>query len=168
MKTSELKQLIKEEIKKSLKEVGEATLEPYPWKKSIVEDGITVYNFKTDLGSIYRVSLDRFMYDNFPKINEEIPAIEVVFAVIDESGKYYSTSKITNKGEIYRVMSTIVDIIKSFILKNPEINVIMYEPMKKEGEINSKRGELYKTFIKKQIPTATFKDSYSDIIVRLP
>jgi hypothetical protein len=167
MKKSELKSLIKEEIKKSLNEVGEATLEPYSWKKSKVEDGITFYNFKTDLGSIYKVSLDRFMYDNFPKVNEEIPAIEVVFAV-DEGKKNYSTSKITNKGEMYRVMSTIVNIIKSFILKNPEIKVIMYEPMKKEGEINSKRGELYKAFIKKQIPDATFKDSYSDIIVRLP
>jgi hypothetical protein len=166
MKKSELKEIIKEELKNILKEVGEATLEPYPWKKSKVKDGITFYDFETDLGSIYKVSLDRFMYDNFPKINEEIPAIEVIFAV-DEGKKNYSTSKITNKGEMYRVMSTIVNIIKSFILKNPEIKVIMYSPTKKEGEKNSKRGELYKAFIKKQIPTATFKDSYSDIIVRL-
>lgn len=167
MKKSELKQLIKEEIQKSLKEVGEATTSPYSWKKTKYEDGITYYDFKTDLGTIYKVSLDRFIYDNFPKINEELPAIEVIFAV-KEDKENYSTGKVTNKGEIYRVMSTVVDIIKSFISKNPEIKVIKYEPMKKEGEINSKRGELYKAFIKKQIPTATFEESYFDVIVKLP
>lgn len=166
MKYSQLRQIIKEEISKVLNEIGEATSEPYPWKKASKKEDVIFFTFTTDEGTIYKVALDNYIYEDFHEGNKEYPAIEVSFG-IKEKGKY-STTTVTNKGEMYRVMSTIVDIIKDYLKRNNTIKAIIYAPIKKEGDTGYKRNDLYMAFIKKQIPGATFEDSYGSVIVKIP
>ncbi len=148
-----------------LKEVGEATTTPYKWKKASTKENTVFFTFTTDQDTSYKVALENYIYEDFHDDNKELPAIDVSFG-IKENGAY-SPSLLTNKGEMYRVMSTIVDIIKDYLNRNKMIKVIMYEPLKKEGEKGFKRNDLYMAFIKKQIPTAKFEDSYGSVIVKI-
>jgi hypothetical protein len=166
MKHSQLRQIIKEEISKVLSEVGEATSEPYIWKKASTKEDVVFFTFTTDQGSIYKVALDNYIYEDFYDNNKEYPAIEVSFGIKEKS--QFSTTTVTNKGEMYRVMSTVVDIVKDYLNRNKNIKAIIYQPTKKEDNIDNKRNNLYMAFIKKQIPGATFEDSYGSIIVKIP
>ena len=152
-------------LKDILKEVGEATTTPYKWKKASTKRRTVFFTFTTDQDTSYKVSLENYIYEDFHDDNKEYPAIEVTFG-IKENGAYSPTT-VTNKGEMYRFMSTIVDIIKDYIKRNDNIKVIIYEPIKKEGEKGFKRNDLYMAFIKKQIPTAKFEDSYGSVIVKI-
>ena len=152
-------------LKDILKEVGEATSAPYKWKKASTKRRTVFFTFTTDQDTSYKVALENYIYEDFHDDNKELPAIEVTFG-IKENGAYSPTT-VTNKGEMYRVMSTIVDIIKDYIKRNDNIKAIIYEPIKKEGEKGFKRNDLYMAFIKKQIPTAKFEDSYGSVIVKI-
>jgi hypothetical protein len=156
-----------------LNEVGEATTTPYKWKKVFTKEDTVFFAFKTDQGTSYKVALENYVYEDFKENDKEYPAIEVSFGIIpgaepnmagDYTGDMFTVS---NKGEMYRVMSTIVNIIKDYIKRNDNIKVIIYEPIKKEGEKGFKRNDLYMAFIKKQIPTAKFEDSYGSVIVKI-
>ena len=156
-----------------LKEVGEGTATPYKWKKVFTKEDTVFFAFKTDQGTSYKVALENYVYEDFHDDNKELPAIEVSFGIIpgaepnmygDYTGDMFTVS---NKGEMYRVMSTIVNIIKDYIKRNDNIKAIIYEPIKKEGEKGFKRNDLYMAFIKKQIPTAKFEDSYGSVIVKI-
>ena len=148
-----------------LKEVGEATSVPYKWKKASTKRRTVFFTFTTDQDTSYKVALENLEYKDFKENDKELPAIEVSFG-IKENGAYSPTT-VTNKGEVYRVMSTIVDIIKDYLNRNKMIKAIIYEPLKKEGEKGFKRNDLYMAFIKKQIPTAKFEDSYGSVIVKI-
>ena len=148
-----------------LKEIGEGTATPYKWKKASKKEDVVFFTFTTDEGTIYKVALDNYTYEDVKDNNKEYPAIEVSFG-IKEKGKY-STSAVTNKGEMYRVMATIVNIIKDYLKQNSNIKAIIYAPVKKEGDITYKRNDLYMAFIKKQFPSATFEDSYGSVIVKI-
>jgi hypothetical protein len=43
----------------------------------------------------------------------------------------------------------------------------MYERLIHEVELGFKRNDLYMAFIKKQIPTEKFEDSYGSVIVKI-
>jgi hypothetical protein len=117
--------------------------------------------------------LENYVYEDFKENDKEYPAIEVSFGIIPgaEPNMYgdYTGDMVTvsNKGEMYRVMSTIVNIIKDYIKRNDNIKAIIYEPIKKEGEKGFKRNDLYMAFIKKQMPAAKFEDSYGSVIVKI-
>jgi hypothetical protein len=85
-------------------------------------------------------------------------------------GRGYSSKITTNKGEHLKVMSTIVDILKEYIKKNPAVKAIMYSPAKKDNEevFGTQRDILYKAFIKKAVPSATFvrEDDYTIAIIK--
>ena len=161
-------------LKDILKEVGEATTTPYKWKKVFTKEDTVFFAFKTDQGTSYKVALENYVYEDFKENDKEYPAIEVSFGIIsgaepNTAGAKYAGDMFTvsNKGEMYRVMSTIVNIIKDYIKRNDNIKAIIYEPIKKEGEKGFKRNDLYMAFIKKQIPTAKFEDRYGSVIVEI-
>jgi hypothetical protein len=103
---------------KDLKEVGEATQEPYKWtvKRSYWEAHLMeiTYNFTTDKGIKYQA----LFYENAD--------YRFDFMFYPEDG---NALDIINKGELFRVMSTIVDIMKDFI-KKEKWSVIEYSSVK--------------------------------------
>jgi hypothetical protein len=149
-------------------EVGEANLTPYKWKE-IDREGYYVYTrFITDSETQYDVDIKSTVY--FPPGQmEPQPALEIEFTAKLKDTEGSSAKIVVNKGEMYRVMSTIVDIIKKYIKKS-KAQAIIYSPSKKSSEENfgTQRDNLYRAFISKAIPGVTFKQSGDFVTAILP
>lgn len=117
-------------------------LAPYHIIPPVIKSG-TVYSFTTDSGVNYEVRFGR-------KQNNILNAT-IVFGVTNEEydGEEYS---VTNKGEVYKVMSTIVDVVQQYKNEHPNINLFEYtgEQSDKEKSKNKNvRLALYNRYIKK-------------------
>ena len=85
----------------------------------------------------------------FAKQEQDPFKVTLAFGVLNEmyEGEEYS---LTNKGEAYRVMSTIVIIIKDFIIHHPNTHTLVFsaEPTSREDDKTAtKRLNLYKKYI---------------------
>lgn len=149
-------------------EVGEANLKPYKWEE-VDREGYYVYTrFTTDSETQYDVDIKSTVY--FPAGQmESRPALEIEFTAKPKGAEGSSAKIVVNKGEMYRVMATIVDIIKKY-LKKSKAQAIIYSPSKKSSEENfgAQRDNLYRAFISKAIPGVTFKQSGDFITAILP
>jgi hypothetical protein len=138
-------------------EVGEANLKPYKWKE-VDREGYWIYTrFETDSETQYDVDLKSTNY-----IDDELNnlrALEIEFSAKPKGAEGSSSKIVVNKGEMYRVMATIVDIIKKYIKKS-KAQAIMYSPAKKGNEdFGTQRDNLYKAFISKAFPGAKFEQN---------
>jgi hypothetical protein len=145
-------------------EVGEATADKYKWEEVDIE-GYSVYiRFITDSETQYNVDVTTDTYQGIPILNIEFSA-----KLKDAEG---SSSKIVvNKGEMYRVMATIVDIIKKYLKKSKAKGITYYPSKKSSEDFGTQRDNLYKAFISKAIPGVKFEPIrsglYGDGIVAL-
>jgi len=132
-------------------EVGEANLKPYKWKETDRE-GYSIYTkFETDSGTIYSIDLEVTKY-------KDIPVFNIEFSAKPKGAEGSSSKIVVNKGEMYKVMSTITDIVKKYLKKFPKVKGISYYPSKKGNEdFGTQRDNLYKAFISKAIPGAKFE-----------
>ena len=164
MKKSQLRQIIREEISRVLKEVGEGTSNPYEWEELSSDEWRTHVIFTTDSGTDYQVELEYFK--SSLQFAEGLPSISFEFSARTEDEDEFSGTVITNKGEVYRVMATMSDILQHYLKDN---KVIMYTPEKKPGEnFGKQRDMLYKAFIKKKFPNVEFKQVRETIVALLP
>jgi hypothetical protein len=149
-------------------EVGEANLKPYKWEE-IDQEGYYVYTrFVTDSETQYDVDIKSTVF--FPAGQmESLPALEIEFSAKPKGAEGSSAKIVVNKGEMYRVMATIVDIIKKY-LKKFKAQAIIYSPSKKSSEeyFGTQRDQLYRAFISKAIPGVTFKQSGDFVTAILP
>lgn len=100
-----------------------------------------VYYFTTKSGLRYEVRFGRFQ-DNILHVN-------IVFGVIgdDFNGEEYAA---TNRGEVYQVMNTIVEIVKNYMKEHPKVNIYEFNAIGREGEdenVENARMSLYKRFL---------------------
>ncbi len=99
-------------------------LPSYPIIPPPIESGSTYY-FTTESGIDYEV--------RFGRKQNNILNTSIVFGVLNEEfeGEEYS---ITNKFEVYRVMATLVEIIRQYMKLHPKINCYEFsgEPTTKE------------------------------------
>ena len=162
------KQQVWDIVSPIIKEVGEANLKPYKWEE-VDREGYYVYTrFTTDSETQYDVDIKSTVY--FPAGQmESRPALEIEFTAKPKGAEGSSAKIVVNKGEMYRVMATIVDIIKKY-LKKSKAQAIIYSPSKKSSEENfgAQRDNLYRAFISKAIPGVTFKQSGDFITAILP
>jgi hypothetical protein len=148
-------------------EVGEANLKPYKWEE-VDREGYYVYTrFVTDSETQYDVDLKTTNYIDDDLNN--LRALEIEFTAKPKGAEGSSAKIVVNKGEMYRVMSTIVDIVKKYIKKSKS-QAILYSPSKKSSEENfgTQRDNLYRAFISKAIPGVIFKQSGDFITAILP
>ncbi len=106
-----------------------------------------VYFFTTDKGLQYEV--------RFGRRHDNILHATIVFGVINDEfeGEEYT---ITNKGELYRVMSTIVHVVKMFMEQHPKMLTYEFTGISKGGEDEnrlSQRFNLYKRYLPKIFDT---------------
>jgi len=152
-------------------EIGDGSLGKYDWKfkQHGESDQDAEYSFVTDLGTKYNLVLTGMSW--LDSTVNQVPAVEVEFLVAQqtEMGQGWSSKVTTNKGEHLKVMSTIVDILKEYIKKNSAIKAIMYSPSKKDNEevFGTQRDMLYKAFIKKAAPSATFFKENDYVIAKI-
>ncbi len=100
-----------------------------------------VYFFTTDCGVQYEV--------RFGRRQDNILYATIVFGVINDEyeGEEYT---LTNKGELYRVMTTIVKVVKMFMTEHPKMISYEFTGLAKEGEPEDKlssRINLYKRYL---------------------
>ena len=151
---------------KQLNEVGEANIKPYKWEE-IDREGYFVYTrFLTDSETKYDVDLKTTTYIDNDQNN--LRALEIEFTAKPKGAEGSSAKIIVNKGEMYKVMSTIVDIVKKYIKKS-KTQAILYSPSKKGNEeFGSQRDNLYKAFISKAIPGVRFEKDGEIISAIIP
>jgi len=84
-----------------------------------------VYYFNTSSGLRYEV--------RFGRRQDNILHSTIVFGVINDEfeGEEYVT---TNRGEVYKVMNTIVMIVKDFMIQHPKVNIYEFHAIDKDDE----------------------------------
>jgi len=140
--------------KKVMKEIGDASKEPYGPIDTITDDeGDRQYGFKTKSGTIYEVKVETFYR------GEGKPVIaRVQFGIIGEDGDISYDAQ-TGENDIYRIMATIVAVVKKD-LKSNHADIIEFSPSKRKDKtvdknpIDNVRTRLYSKYIKGQ-----FKDA---------
>ena len=134
-------------------EIGDSTKQPYGPIDLITDDeSERQYGFSTDSGIIYEVKVETFYR------GEGKPVIaRVQFGIIDEDGDISFDTQ-TGENDIYRIMSTIVSIVKKDLQEN-HADIIEFSPSKREGgkdkdPMSNVRTQLYSRYIKGQFPNA--------------
>jgi hypothetical protein len=118
-------------------EVFEKTVESYPFNES--EEG--TYMFTSESGNQYVVYLDAVSENR----------ITVDFGIADETGDVDYPE--TNRGELFKIMSTIIAITKDYIKSHPNIEIISWSSVAKTGEKkigDTQRDKIYKMMLIKQ------------------
>lgn len=115
---------------------------PYNIIPPAIKSG-TLYSFITESGVNYEV--------RFGRKQNNILNSTIVFGVTNEEydGEEYS---ITNKGEVYKVMATIVEIVRKYKNEHPNINLFEYTGEQSEKEKSKNRNvrlALYNRYVKK-------------------
>ena len=100
-----------------------------------------VYYFNTDSDINYEV--------RFGRRQDNILHATIVFGVTNDEfeGEEYT---VTNKGELYRVMTTIVHVVKMFMAEHPKMVTYEFTGLAKEDEPEDKltsRINLYKRYL---------------------
>ncbi len=153
-----------------LQEVGEATSKTYEWEIINSNPGDYEFSFTTDSGIEYDVQLAKLDYED-EKTGEDINGLEIGFGA-GEEGADKSDKAVINRGEVFRVMATIVNIIQYATKLIPDFkntNALIYNPAPKKGEdvLGNQRDKLYQTFIKKVYPKAKFEREGSALVAKL-
>lgn len=107
---------------------------------AIVSGG--TYLFNTDTGLEYEV--------RFARKKDNILHATVAFGVLNDEfgGEEYS---VTNRGEVFRVMSTLVEVVKIYLKEHPNLHTVEFtgEPKEDENsEMPTQRLLLYKRYLK--------------------
>ncbi len=102
-----------------------------------------VYYFNTLSGLRYEV--------RFGRLQDNILHANIVFGVINDEfeGEEYVT---TNRGEVFQVMNTIVEIVKNYMKEHPKVNVYEFNAVGREGEddyTENARMALYRRYLPK-------------------
>ena len=153
--------------KNSINEVGESNLAPYKWQELDMNGYVVFARFVTDNETQYDINLTTTTYVDDDLNN--LKALEVEFIAKPKGAEGSSAYIVVNKGEMYRVMATIVDIVKKYI-KKQKAKVIIYSPSKKsdEEDFGTQRDQLYKAFISKAIPGVKFEQDGGMVAAILP
>lgn len=99
-------------------------INPYKITPPAIKSG-TIYSFTTDSGVNYEV--------RFGRKQDNILNATIVFGVTNDEyeGEEYS---ITNKGEVYQVMATIVEVVRIYKDEHPNVNSFEFTGEQSEKE----------------------------------
>lgn len=158
-----------------LQEIGDASARPYDWDITKETKETREYKFETDSEPATKYIVD--LYELEPDPDDETNpgvSLKINFSTADEEGdKDYRS--LTNKGELYRVMSTLAEIIKYDIQHRPWIKTIFFEPSRrpdKDTLSQNARANLYIKFITTAFPQIDprrdIENDYGYISIRLP
>lgn len=138
-----------------ISEIGDGGSKPYNYRltREDIDDPdfgfhFRLYEFVTDLGTHYEVMFE--IEEDFSK-DEEWETMNIEFGVDEKDGGGVSYKVKTNKGELFRVMATIVDITKKILKGRKNIKTLTFSGSK-ESEDDNRRNNLYMAYIRKHIP----------------
>ena len=141
-----------------INEIGDAGAKPYKWRR-MDRRYDTYYIFTTDSGLEYQVMTELG--------SEETLTVEYGVEVTTKQGnKSIDYELVTNRGELFRIMATVVDIVQEFMKKNPEVKYIEFEGSKNKAG-DQRRNKLYMQYVKKHLKPKSIEDDGNSIIVEL-
>ena len=141
-----------------INEIGDAGAKPYKWRR-MDRRYDTYYIFTTDSGLEYQVMTELGSGDTL--------TVEQGVEVITKQGnKSIDYELVTNRGELFRVMATLVDIVQEFMKKNPEVKYIEFEGSKNKAG-DQRRNKLYMQYIKKHLKPKSIEDDGTLITIEL-
>jgi hypothetical protein len=156
-------------LKNILLEIGEGTAKPYKYKLTRTEsdpdfgDYFRLYEFVTDLDTHYEVMFE--IEEDYSK-DEPWEFMNIEYGVDEKDGGGIDYKVETNKGELFRVMATIVDITKSILKERKNIKQLVFTGAKNRGEDDQRRNKLYMAYIRKHVPNIkNIEDDGSEIRV---
>ena len=136
-------------LKEIISEIGDGGSKPYNYKLTrTVGDYFRLYEFVTDLGTHYEVTFE--IEEDFSK-DEPWEFMNIEFGVDEKDGGGVSYKVETNRGEVFRVMATIVDITKKILKERKNIKTLTFSGAKKD-EGDNRRNNLYMAYIRKHVP----------------
>lgn len=156
---------LKEILNQVISEVGEGSANPYNYTrqepKSIYS---TVFNFVSDSGNKYRINISKD--DDAYQAGSNEWDYDISFSVevgsADDGQPIYSFEKEVNKGEVYRVMATVINAAKEEFKRDKKegkiIKTIFIYPTKRSDEEGDtdysdlRRSRVYQAYIKNHAP----------------
>jgi hypothetical protein len=131
-------------LKTLLKEIGEGVT-PYQWSGPEDDFGYVNYFFTTEDKDYYNVFFTGGVHEDI----EDSWSINF-FVKNDTDIQTWNSETVTNKGRQFKIISTIMDIIKNFIQEYPA-NIISFTGSDKENSETNQRDLLYQAYVKKNI-----------------
>ena len=161
-----------------ISEVGEGTSKPYNYQsihgiqRSDEDNGAhDTLKFVTEDGDTYAVMVSAFWGDNYLAKKPVGPHFTIDFWVKKRGSDTRDTDVVVNKGRLFRVMATVVQIAEEFMdlvdYKENNINQLIVSPTKTKGEFDDRRAKLYMAYIKKHIKSKSIEDDGNTITVEL-
>ena len=160
-------------IKEIIFEVGEGTAKPYAFSTTF-EEGDSKYShrivdFKTEDDDQYQVELHAYWGDNWVTDTYGYH-ITIDFFLAGALG-FRDADVVVNKGRLFRVMATIVQIAKEFMndidYKEKGIDMLRITPTKSESDEDDRRANLYTAYIKRQLPVSSVKYDGEEIVAKI-
>ena len=141
-----------------INEIGDAGAKPYKWRR-MDRRYDTYYIFTTDSGLEYQVMTELGSGDTL--------TVEYGVEVITKQGnKSIDYELVTNRGELFRIMATVVDVVQEFMKKNSEVKYIEFEGSKNKAG-DQRRNKLYMQYIKKHLKPKSIEDDGTLIKIEL-
>lgn len=161
-----------------ISEVGEGTAKPYNYtsihgiQRSDEDNGAhDTLKFVTEDGDTYEVMVAAFWGDNYLAKKPVGPHFTIDFWVKKRGSDTRDTAVVVNKGRLFRVMATVIQIAEEFMdlvdYKKNDINQLIVSPTKTKGEFDDRRAKLYMAYIKKHLPIKDIKYDGHEIVATL-
>lgn len=150
-----------------LQEIGDASKEPYYSEIIVDSEEERIYEFTTTSGLLYQVTIET-LFESPMK-----PTVAIVkFGIIqrnDPDKVDYNAQ--TGDSDIYKVMATVVDIVRKDLKENPA-DIIEFKPTKRPNKdinaVDNVRTQLYLRYIRAEFPNAEVTQTeHGDIRVTL-
>lgn len=133
-----------------LQEIGDGSSQPYTWKQTKDLEDFKSFQFQTTSKLNYVLTV-RLQIQDLSSYDWDSAIVEFGIAKGADQKPDYSVN--TNAGELYRVMATVVEILKKIIETIPTITYIRFEA-EKQGHKSSKRTNLYTLYLQSHIENA--------------
>jgi hypothetical protein len=127
--------------KENVSGLGNSSMQPYAYKFISATNERVKYEFETDSGLEYEA-----VWTLYRKNNE--CWIDLNFWT--KSGRSYT--EITNRGELYRVMSTVTDMYEELEHNFPEITHWVITSQEPYYEMHPKKYKMYLRYFEKRLP----------------
>ena len=161
----------RDNVSQLMKKIYEMSEYKYHKKQQPLELGVIRYQFRSDDGTEYVAGFKGFIekltpdFWNRSKFSDYKSEWYVFYNLKDD---YYSAvERNTNRGEVFRVMSTMVEIVNDFLVQSEksgypvkELEISAKADSGKAHTLDSKRGRLYMAFISKQFSKLKTKNKY--------
>jgi gamma-glutamylcyclotransferase (GGCT)/AIG2-like uncharacterized protein YtfP len=156
-----------------ISEVGEGSAKPYQFRTVKDKPDNTNHrrdvSFKTEDGDDYKVMLEAYWGDGY--IADTFGSHISIDFVIDHGFDNRDAYVVVNKGRLFRVMATVVQIAREFMkdidYKEKGIDTLRIEPTKSTDDDDHRRANLYMAYIKRQLPISDISYDGDEIVAKI-